>query len=39
VLGGWHTWLLFASGLVPTVLLVTGLTMYLLRRKIITPRR
>lgn len=39
VLGGWHTWLLFVSGLVPTVLLVTGLTMYLVRRKIIKPRR
>lgn len=39
VLGGWHTWLLFASGLVPAILMVTGLTMYLLRRKIIRPRR
>lgn len=34
----WHQWLLLISGLIPALLLVTGLTMYLLRRQL-TVRR
>lgn len=34
----WHQWLLLVSGLIPTLLLVTGLTMYLLRRQLTVQR-
>lgn len=37
-LQSWHQWLLFACGLLPPVLLFTGLTTYLIRRKALRKR-